>query len=50
MAFAVDEVDKEYERLSKLEVKFRGEPQMMGPVQVALFEDTCGNLIQIYQG
>jgi catechol 2,3-dioxygenase-like lactoylglutathione lyase family enzyme len=49
-AFAVDDTQKEYERLKKLGVKFRTEPTQMGPTIVAVFDDTCGNLIQIYQG
>jgi len=28
---------------------FRSEPMEMGPATVAVFEDTCGNLLQIYQ-
>lgn len=48
-AFAVDNVQEEYERLQKLGVVFRTTPTPMGPVTIAVFEDTCGNLIQIYQ-
>ena len=48
-AFAVDNIQREYERMAKLRVKFRGEPTKTGPVTVVLFEDTCGNLIQLYQ-
>lgn len=48
-AFAVDDIQKEYERMGKLGVKFLGEPKKRGPVTVALFEDTCGNLIQLFQ-
>jgi predicted enzyme related to lactoylglutathione lyase len=46
-SFAVDDVQQEYERLKKLGVKFTTEPTAMGPVTIATFEDTCGNLIQI---
>jgi catechol 2,3-dioxygenase-like lactoylglutathione lyase family enzyme len=49
-AFAVDEIHKEYERLKNLGVVFTGEPVAMGPTTIAVFDDTCGNLIQIYQG
>jgi hypothetical protein len=28
---------------------FRGAPKKMGPVTIATFEDTCGNLIQLAQ-
>lgn len=48
-AFAVDNIQEEYERLQKLGVVFRTTPTQMGPVTIAVFEDTCGNLIQIYQ-
>jgi predicted enzyme related to lactoylglutathione lyase len=48
-AFAVDDVQKEYERLQTLGVVFRAEPAPMGSTTFAIFEDTCGNLIQIYQ-
>ena len=48
-AFAVDDMAAEYSRLSKLGVQFRGEPVEAGPVVMAMFEDTCGNLIQLYQ-
>ncbi len=48
-AFAVDDIQAEYERLRGLGVEFFQEPMEMGPVTVAVFEDTCGNLIQIYQ-
>ncbi len=46
-SFAVDDVQKEYEKLKKLGVKFRQQPVKMGPVTQAVFDDTCGNLIQI---
>ncbi|OGN79148.1 MAG: hypothetical protein A2X24_09165 [Chloroflexi bacterium GWB2_54_36] len=49
-AFAVADVQKEYERLTGLGVKFTMEPTPMGPTVLAVFDDTCGNLIQIYQG
>lgn len=49
-AFAVEDVQKEYERLKGLGVKFTMEPTPMGPTVMAIFDDTCGNLIQIYQG
>lgn len=48
-SFAVDDVQKEYERLEKLGVAFKTKPTQMGPVTVAIFDDTCGNLIQIAQ-
>lgn len=45
--FAVDDVQAEYERLTGLGVTFTQEPTEMGPVTTAVFDDTCGNLIQI---
>jgi len=48
-SFAVTDMEKEYERLKKLGVVFRSAPKAMGPVTVAVFNDTCGNLIQIVQ-
>jgi catechol 2,3-dioxygenase-like lactoylglutathione lyase family enzyme len=49
-SFAVDDVQEEYERLRGLGVKFVQEPTEMGPVTTAVFDDTCGNLIQIATG
>lgn len=48
-AFNVDDLDKEYERLSKLGVAFSMPPTQMGTVKLAVFNDTCGNNIQIVQ-
>jgi catechol 2,3-dioxygenase-like lactoylglutathione lyase family enzyme len=45
--FAVDDVRTEYERLRALGVRFVQEPLEMGAVTTAVFDDTCGNLIQI---
>jgi hypothetical protein len=40
---------REHERLEKLGVVFRMKPTKTGPVTVAVFEDTCGNLVQLVQ-
>lgn len=48
-AFMSNDIQAEYARLKALGVIFRGEPQRMGPVTVVLFEDTCGNLINLVQ-
>ncbi|MFD1040525.1 VOC family protein [Virgibacillus byunsanensis] len=48
-SFAVDDIQKEYERLKNAGVKFTTEPTEVGPVTFAIFDDTCGNLIQISQ-
>ncbi|PZT73397.1 MULTISPECIES: VOC family protein [unclassified Streptomyces] len=45
--FAVDDVEAEYERLRGLGVDFLQGPTEMGAVTTAVFDDTCGNLIQI---
>ncbi|WP_020520884.1 VOC family protein [Catelliglobosispora koreensis] len=47
--FQVDNAQDEYERLTKLGVTFTQPPTPMGPVITAVFDDTCGNLIQIVQ-
>jgi catechol 2,3-dioxygenase-like lactoylglutathione lyase family enzyme len=46
-SFGVDDVHAEYERLVELGVRFTQAPTEMGPVTTAVFDDTCGNLIQI---
>lgn len=48
-AFEVDDIQAEYERLRRKGVAFTKEPTPAGPVTFAVFSDTCGNLIQIYQ-
>lgn len=48
-AFLTSDIYGEYERLKALGVKFRGEPQKMGPITSVMFEDTCGNLIHLAQ-
>ena len=48
-AFQVSNVQEEYERLQTLGVEFMMEPTNMGLTTAAVFNDTCGNLIQIYQ-
>lgn len=46
-SFAVNDVQAEYDRLVGLGVEFTQPPTAMGPVTTAVFDDTCGNLIQI---
>ena len=48
-AFEVDDVAAEYDRLRQLGVQFTMPPTEAGPMTLAVFSDTCGNLIQIYQ-
>ncbi|WP_077625099.1 VOC family protein [Sediminibacillus massiliensis] len=47
--FGVADIRKEYERLLEKGVKFTMEPTNMGEITIAVFDDTCGNLIQIIQ-
>ncbi|WP_445492502.1 VOC family protein [Niallia sp. 03133] len=47
--FGVADIRKEYKRLMEKGVKFTMEPTEMGAVTIAVFDDTCGNLIQIVQ-
>ncbi len=48
-SFFVDDLQEEYERLNALGVAFTVAPTQAGPVMMAVFDDTCGNLIQINQ-
>ena len=48
-AFLVNDVQQEYERMRELGVEFTMEPTNMGMTTAAVLDDTCGNLIQIYQ-
>ena len=46
-SFAVDDVQAEFQRLRGLGVRFTQEPLELGGVTTAIFDDTCGNLLQI---
>jgi catechol 2,3-dioxygenase-like lactoylglutathione lyase family enzyme len=46
-SFAVDDAHEEYKRLAAQGVVFTQKPMETGPVTTAVFDDTCGNLIQI---
>jgi predicted enzyme related to lactoylglutathione lyase len=46
-SFTVKDMEAEYKRLSEANVSFVQPPTAMGPVTTAVFDDTCGNLIQI---
>ena len=48
-SFAVDDVQAEFDRLRSKDVRFTQEPTEMGAVTTAVFDDSCGNLIQIVQ-
>ena len=46
-SFAVPDVHAEHERLTAKNVRFTPPPVDHGTVVTAVFDDTCGNLIQI---
>ena len=48
-AFLTNDIQVEFARLKERGVKFRGEPKSMGPIISVVFEDTCGNLINLVQ-
>jgi catechol 2,3-dioxygenase-like lactoylglutathione lyase family enzyme len=48
-AFFSEDIQAEYERLKELGVGFKVEPSGTGPGTIAVFDDTCGNLIQVQQ-
>ena len=48
-SFEVDDIQGEYERMKSLDVRFTMEPTETNSVIIAIFDDTCGNLIQIVQ-
>jgi predicted enzyme related to lactoylglutathione lyase len=48
-SFVVDDLQAEYQRLLGLGVTFSLPPKEMGPVMIAVLDDTCGNHIQLAQ-
>ena len=48
-AFMTKDIDAEFQKLRARGIKFRGEPVSMGPIKAVVFEDTCGNLINLVQ-
>lgn len=48
-AFSVDDIDADYKRLSEAGVVFTQAPMKAGGATMAIFDDTCGNLIQLLQ-
>lgn len=48
-AFITTDVHADQRRLAARGVVFRGQPQVMGPITAVVFEDTCGNLINLVQ-
>ena len=49
LVIGVDDVRAEYDRLVGLGERFTQPPTAMGPVVVAVLDDTCGNLLQLAQ-
>lgn len=49
MSFGVEDVEAEHARLEGLGVKFTQPPTTFGDITTAVFDDKCGNLIQIAQ-
>jgi glyoxylase I family protein len=49
ISFGVDNLDDEYQRLISQGVEFTVTPTNAGPVRIAIFDDTCGNLIQLHE-
>jgi catechol 2,3-dioxygenase-like lactoylglutathione lyase family enzyme len=47
--FNVDDVQQEYDRLVSVSVEFSVKPKDMGTVKIAVFNDTCGNNIQLVE-
>lgn len=47
--FDVGDVEQEYQRLTGAGVRFSIKPTNMGTVKLAVFDDTCGNYIQIVE-
>ncbi|RNC85859.1 MAG: VOC family protein [Balneola sp.] len=47
--FSVDDVQAEFDRLKALDVAFSVEPTEMGTVKIVVFDDTCGNHIQLVE-
>ena len=48
-SFSVGDIRGEFERMRRHGVAFKSEPTKAGPVTIAVFDDTCGNWIQIFQ-
>ncbi len=48
-AFMTQDIASEFTRLKARGLKFRGEPKKIGPITAVIFEDTCGNLINLVQ-
>ena len=49
LVLGVEDIQAEYERIKELGVAFRSEPVETEWGTQVLFDDTCGNLIQLHQ-
>ena len=47
--FGVDDIQATYSRLSKLGVQFKSEPVDVGTAKIVVFDDTCGDLMQLHE-
>ena len=48
-ALITKNIQEDYTSMKARGVRFRGEPEEMGPITMVIFEDTCGNLINLVQ-
>lgn len=48
-SFEVNDADAEFARLTKVGVHFTTEPTSMDNTKIAVLDDTCGNLVQLYE-
>lgn len=48
-SFFIDDIEEEHKRMVELGVSFKMRPTQSGAVKVAVFDDTCGNLIQLVE-
>jgi len=49
VSFEVSDIDAEFARLSALDVRFVAPPTDVGSAKIAVLDDTCGNLVQLYE-
>lgn len=49
IALISSDIQKDYQNLQARGVVFRGEPKDYGVIQTVVFEDTCGNLVNLVQ-
>ncbi|MBX3257584.1 MAG: VOC family protein [Chitinophagaceae bacterium] len=49
LTLTVDDIDHEYNRLTQLGIVFSMVPTQMGISKLAVFDDTCGNKVQLVQ-